>query len=614
MPLLTPQLLFQIKEIIRKRHTAFIANVFGHDAVAPAVLEDLKKQGLIDKGETSVEDAYLYGQVVAHLEDPQVASMTAEQVKAHVAKNPVALTPAELAAKKAATLSAATYVVGLGNVVEKETGQLLIEADHALRAKLKADIADETAVSVAMRKTVKELKSDLGHRTQDWTRGLDRIAITEKHNAMQAGVAHGFQKQFGDPRVAIRPMPDACADCRRLHLGPDGHPRIFKLSQLAPPGANVKKPKSAWVPCLGAVHPHCQCQLVRVPAGWGFNKDSSLVPGGEFGVEHDETEKSFTRVVLEEEDHLDRLQKAHRLAGRMEYDGLLIAIEQEAGDVREWRDRNGETGTTTMLWPYGFIEGPKGADGEAIDVYVGPNPNAEKVYVVDQRKKLGEGKFGGFDEQKVMLGFSSQAEARDAYLAHYNDPGFLGAIREMDFDDFKNRVSKDTKEVVLKSAVPAVQEQFVVHADGTSFEKVFPDVLEKAGPHKYLTKVFSHGHWIYTYADEQGGKVVDHHSDPDQGALKLPKDKAHELEAFRAKHNLPGKVIVGQQYAILPVHKDAFQNTVAQPQLTIPAPATAVRKKYTSLQLADLPAGTKLRGFYGEKGFVYECPGRERSR
>lgn len=770
MPLLTPQLMHEIAEIIRKHHTALVANLYGHDAVPTAVLEDLKSIGLVDKNANSVEDAYLYGQVMALLEDPAVMTWSDEKVKDFAKKNPIPLTAQEQAAVKTAKLTAATYVVGLGNAIEKETKQLLIEADHKLRDELKEQIADEAAKNLVARDTVKELKSALGHATKDWTRNFDRIAITEKHNAATMGTLSTFQKKFGDDvHISYVPAPDACADCKRLHLGPDGKPRIFKLSQLAPPGANVKKPKAQWVASRGAVHPHCGCVPVRVPAGWGFDEDGTLVHGGKYGVAYeDESEKSLLSRFEREWAHRDVLEKAmHRLVGRIEFDGLLIAIEQEKGDERFWKDRNGETGSTTMLYPYGFIEGTKGADGEAIDVYVGPNPEAENVYVVDQRKKLGDGKFGGFDEQKVMLGFSSLDEARAAYLAHYDDPGFLGSIRAMPFDEFKAKLANDEKKQILKSAQPVVDAQFVVAVDGIGFETLYPDtVLEKAGPyigpkggkyadpahttpwhpqkltdlpvdeeetwddgtkvtfrrtpfpkgskpnvpgrlhdtatvehvdldslrssqgrvtengvqqyagkqldehahdktdlplvyrmkdgthvigdghhrlvaarlrgektapvrvvhvpdemqkalvgHKYLTKVFSHGHWVYTYADEHGGKVVDHATDPEQAAIKLPKAKAGELEAFRQKHGLPGQVIVGSQYAILGVHKDAFTPKAATKDgssisLTVPATSSSGKlwegkKKLGALQLAELPVGTRVKGYYGDKGFTY---------
>jgi hypothetical protein len=455
MPMLTPALLFKLKSIIAQHHTAFVANTYGHDAIPSAVLEDLKKLGLIDpKAKATQDDAYLYGQVLALLEDPKVPKWDAQKVLDYAKKNPIPLTPVEESAKKNARLTAAAYVVGLGNTIDKESGQVLIDADHALREKLQEDIANETAKNIASRKTVKELKTELGHRMQDWTRNLDRIAITEKHNAMTAGLRDGIQKRHGpEARVAIRPAPDACAHCKRLHLGPDGQPRIFKLSQLEAPGFNVKKKPVDWRPSSGAVHPHCGCQMVRVPNGWGFDETGTMVPGGEYGVEQDETEKSFSQVLLEEESHRDLLEKAmHELVARIEFNGLVIAIENASGSIREWKDRNGDSGITLMQYPYGFIEGTMGADGDAIDVYVGPDPNAPRVFIINQRKKLGEGQFGGFDEQKVMLGFQNVSAARTAYLAHYDDPGFLGSMSEMSFEEFKHRVESKQEKIILKGS------------------------------------------------------------------------------------------------------------------------------------------------------------------
>lgn len=596
MPLLTPQLLHEISEIIARHHTAFVANVFGHDSVSPKVLEQLQAAGLIDKGipyDAMTTDAYLYGQLLALLEDPAVTSWSAQQVKDYLKKFPIPLTPQEQSAVKTAKLTAGVYATGLGNVIEKETGQLLINADHELREQLQENIEDEVSTNIAARATVKQLKSALGHATQDWTRNLDRIAITEKQNAMQLGVAGQFKKRFGDQaRVSLRCMPDACSHCKALTIGPDGHPRIFKLSQLAPPGANVKKPASQWVACIGAIHPHCQCQLIRIPVGWGFNKDGELVAGGKYGVEHDETEKSLLARVHDEEDHLTRLRKAFELAGRMEFHGLLLAIEQRMGDVRTWTDRHGASGSTTMTAPYGFIEGTKGKDGEAIDCYVGPNPDPTHVYVVNQKKKLAGGGFGGLDEQKTFIGFSSATEAKDCYLAHMNDPGFFGSMIEIPFEDFRKRVAAKIPETILKGSTPGARAQLVIPA-GLDLEAQYtrdievPETFAKAqgqqaSDHKYTSRKWSVDHWLYTYAGMHGGKVSKHHTDDDALALKLPKDQAEQLEAFRAKHNIPGKVIVGSEYAVLPMTTaqatHAWKTTVQSatavnlgPKLTVPA-------------------------------------------
>jgi hypothetical protein len=46
---------------------------------------------------------------------------------------------------------------------------------------------------------------------------------------------------------------------------------------------------------------------------------------------------------------------------------------------------------------------------------------------------------GDFDEQKVMLGFNSEAEAKAAYLKQYDRPRFFGSIVKMDIDAFKEK-------------------------------------------------------------------------------------------------------------------------------------------------------------------------------
>lgn len=299
--LLTEAQLHEIRDIIRDHHSAFIVHTVGPEAVSPDVLNRLKAKGLVQPTINSVEDAYLYGQLLAQMENPAVAAMGYEEFKQYLKKNPVALTPEEKQAVAMAKMNAAQYAVGLGNKVDLSTGATLIEADRKLAAKLKSDIKNKTEANVAKRETVKQLKSDLGHEAQDWARDWDRIAITEKQAAMQHGLADRYTSKYGpDVLVAKRPMPDACAHCKRLHLGPDGNPRIFKLSELAANGSNHGEKTANWSATIGPVHPHCQCQLIRIPAGWGFDKDGELVPGGRGG---------HGAGTLDDED--DSLEKTH---------------------------------------------------------------------------------------------------------------------------------------------------------------------------------------------------------------------------------------------------------------------------------------------------------------
>lgn len=51
---------------------------------------------------------------------------------------------------------------------------------------------------------------------------------------------------------------------------------------------------------------------------------------------------------------------------------------------------------------------------------------------------------------KCMLGFASEKSARDAFLAHYTDPRFLGPITAMPIDEFKKKVlaTKDAPKMI----------------------------------------------------------------------------------------------------------------------------------------------------------------------
>jgi len=115
--------------------------------------------------------------------------------------------------------------------------------------------------------------------------------------------------------------------------------------------------------------------------------------------------------------------------------GLPIVVENPVGSVRYWIDSFGVPGSTTMQYAYGYIAGTEGADSEETDVYLGPDENADDVFVVHQ---MCAPDFETYDEDKVMLGFPSASSARDAYLAQYTDPRFLGSMDTVSLADFKS--------------------------------------------------------------------------------------------------------------------------------------------------------------------------------
>jgi len=131
-----------------------------------------------------------------------------------------------------------------------------------------------------------------------------------------------------------------------------------------------------------------------------------------------------------------KVLEGHRLQGHAEVQGIPIAVENRKGSVREGTTEDGHHWRTKMRCPYGYIKGTKGADGEEIDAYVGPDKEAPKAYVVHQHKPDGK----GFDEDKVILGVKTKEDAKKLYLQHYDDPKFLGPISTMSVEDLKKKV------------------------------------------------------------------------------------------------------------------------------------------------------------------------------
>lgn len=263
--LLTDAQLHEIRQIIEDHHNAFVVNVISPEAVEASVLQRLKDLGMVDTQVKSVEDAYLLGQVLAAIEDPRVSKMSYSQFQNYIRKNPIPLSNVERRAVQIAQHTAAQYAVGLGNRVNLEVGQALLTEDAQLAQEMRDTIRTATAEAVARRNTAAQLKSTLGWETKDWARDWDRIAITELHNAKEHGVADNIAKKHGGgQRVAKLTMPDACEHCQRLHIGPDGQPRIFRLSDLEKNGTNFKVKAGNWKAVVGSVHPHCCPEGTRV--------------------------------------------------------------------------------------------------------------------------------------------------------------------------------------------------------------------------------------------------------------------------------------------------------------------------------------------------------------
>lgn len=122
------------------------------------------------------------------------------------------------------------------------------------------------------------------------------------------------------------------------------------------------------------------------------------------------------------EPSLKQLAAGNYKKGSFSLHGLNIAIENPAFTYRRGQDKNGQTWSCLMQAAYGYIKGTTGADGDAVDCFVGHVPEETTAYIINQK-----GQGGFFDEHKVMLGFLSQQQAVDTYQ-HCFERGWTGLM------------------------------------------------------------------------------------------------------------------------------------------------------------------------------------------
>ncbi|GEM_PF-506875 len=138
--------------------------------------------------------------------------------------------------------------------------------------------------------------------------------------------------------------------------------------------------------------------------------------------------------------------------GHVSVQGLDISIENPRGSTRSGVSEDGKAWSNTMSDHYGYVKRTVGADNEQVDVYVGPNPDSDRVYVVDQIDQ----KTGKFDEHKAMIGFDSEKQAIAAYLSNFDKGWKVGPVNDMSMAEFKDWLHNgDTSNPVSERAPDA---------------------------------------------------------------------------------------------------------------------------------------------------------------
>ena len=100
--------------------------------------------------------------------------------------------------------------------------------------------------------------------------------------------------------------------------------------------------------------------------------------------------------------------------GKIIFKQIPITIENPKGSMRSGIGANGVKWLSKMHSHYGYIKGTEGNDGDEIDCFIGDDYGSNKAFVINQ------GFSGMFDEHKILLGFNTIEDARQAFLKCYS--------------------------------------------------------------------------------------------------------------------------------------------------------------------------------------------------
>ena len=117
--------------------------------------------------------------------------------------------------------------------------------------------------------------------------------------------------------------------------------------------------------------------------------------------------------------------------------GLPITVENAKGSMRHGVGPNGKKWSAKLYAHYGYLKRSEGADGDHVDVYVGPHIKSDKAFIINQIDHNTK----EFDEHKCMLFFGSLQQALNTYEKGFSDGKGLqrvGSIVATDIPTFKH--------------------------------------------------------------------------------------------------------------------------------------------------------------------------------
>lgn len=122
---------------------------------------------------------------------------------------------------------------------------------------------------------------------------------------------------------------------------------------------------------------------------------------------------------------------------KLSWNGIPLTIENAKGSVRRGVGKDGKPWQAVLGAHYGYCRQSAGADGDSVDVFLGPHRKSPHVFVIDQIDH-GSKKF---DEHKILAAFANKNQALRAYESSFSDghgKDRIGHVSEMTVDQLKD--------------------------------------------------------------------------------------------------------------------------------------------------------------------------------
>lgn len=235
-----------------------------------------------------------------------------------------------------------------------------------------------------------------------------------------------------------------------VSAGPDGKMR-FEATAVVPHRSWLKTHEDFVRDALAAgqeVPPHVLAEYPHLNAPSGLSKSLLTIVKAHLpsAVLRQRIAAERKRVDLSPTDA--EKEAGNYSKGHIPWKGFRIAIENPKGTRRKGK------GWLSPPLPcdYGQFVGEKpGNDGDAVDVLIGPHPESEVIFVVNQMKYPD---MKELDEHKVLVGFRSAREAKAAYLGCYKPGWKCGPIGTITLDQFKAWMKDGDRSKPVTPATP----------------------------------------------------------------------------------------------------------------------------------------------------------------